>query len=163
MTTKPKAIIVDLDGTIADLRHRLHLVKYRPRTPHTWNEFFDQCSKDTPHEHICELLRALQGVRIIIVSGRPDSHRQVTIWWLRVVAKVPFDELHMRVAGDRTPDRVIKRHILEHLRKEYEIILAIDDRPSVIRMWKEEGVPVLDMCSEDWDEEEAKESCYAAP
>jgi phosphoglycolate phosphatase-like HAD superfamily hydrolase len=40
-----KTVIFDLDGTLADLTHRLHYVKNGNRN---WDKFFEECDKDLP-------------------------------------------------------------------------------------------------------------------
>jgi hypothetical protein len=163
---KTPCLIFDLDGTIANQTHRLHLVKSHPRR---WQEFFDLCGRDTPYKHIRLIMRALWNVsrgfdaipklKLFIVSGRPDSHREVTEAWLWKYG-IPYHEMYMRVAGDTRPDTVIKAEILDQLVAEHEVLCAFDDRPSVIKLWKSRGIPVLEIESQDWSDDEGEEECY---
>jgi hypothetical protein len=47
----------------------------------------------------------------------------------------------MRPGSDKRPDTLIKAEFLKHLPKE-KIALVLDDRPSVCRMWEENGLTV---------------------
>jgi hypothetical protein len=57
----------------------------------------------------------------------------------------------MRGATDRRPDTEIKREIYrKQIQPHYDVVLAIDDRKRVVKMWREEGILAL-RCS-DWEE-----------
>lgn len=49
-------ILVDIDGTIADIIHRLHFIQ-GPRKD--WPAFFDAMDKDEPIPEMIELVKAL--------------------------------------------------------------------------------------------------------
>jgi predicted kinase len=144
-----KAVIFDLDGTLADATHRLHHIK---NGSHNWDAFFAGCVDDPVIEPIRELaiLVAQQGYKIILVSGRSDAVQQETKEWLDRNG-VPYSELHMRPAGDYRQDFIIKSEILDRILAEgNEIAFVVDDRPSVVAMWRERGLTCL-QCR-DWDE-----------
>jgi predicted kinase len=144
-----KAVIFDIDGTLSDASHRLHHIK--GRSPN-WDSFFAECINDPPIEPIHDLARAVhaQGYRIILVSGRSDKVRDLTEAWIAQHA-VPFDDLHMRPEGDYRQDYVVKSQILNAILAEgNEIAFVVDDRPSVVAMWRDRGLTCL-QCR-DWDE-----------
>ncbi|MBP3954381.1 AAA family ATPase [Gemmata sp. G18] len=96
------------------------------------------------------VLVAQQGHKIILVSGRSDAVQQETKEWLGRNG-VPYSELHMRPAGDYRQDFIIKSEILDNLLAAgNEIAFVVDDRPSVVAMWRERGLTCL-QCR-DWDE-----------
>lgn len=140
---KEKIVICDIDGTIANIDHRLHFVKNDPKD---WKSFFIQMVNDTPREDMREILieHQKQGRTIIFVSGRPDTHREFTQNWL---SKHGFDgwTLIMRKGGDTRVDTIVKAEIYDRYFADKEVVQVIDDRPSVIRMWKEKGLNVLDV------------------
>ena len=144
-------IIVDLDGTIANTKHRAHFLHDGPKKD--WESYFKACKEDTPNEHIIALCRVMYdgGARVIICSGRPNNYRLDTEWWFRDVAKLLYNRLLMRAVNDRRPDTVVKAEMLQKLRDEgFNVVLAIDDRPSVLKMWQDNGVPVLAVMDPTW-------------
>lgn len=145
----PKAVLFDIDGTLADLSHRLHHIN---RHPVNWDAFFAAVGDDAVIEPVRELAQALHGAgyRIILVSGRTDKVRDLTIGWLEAHA-IPFDGLHMRREGDYRQDFIVKSELLDVILAEgHEILCVVDDRPSVVNMWRERGLTCL-QCR-DWDE-----------
>lgn len=138
-----KIIILDIDGTVADCNHRLHFIQNGNRD---YNGFYDNMDKDIPIHPIIDLVRALKfgGEYIILaVTGRPDTHKRETMLWLDKYF-VPYDAVFMRPGGDYRQDTVIKKEILDVIRKEFgEPEFALDDRPDVLRMWRSEGISTL--------------------
>lgn len=144
-----KAVIVDLDGTLADCGHREHHVTGSSRN---WDAFFAGMGDDICVEPVAWLVGKLaaQDIRIILCSGRPDSHRDITIDWLARNG-VPWDELNMRPAGDFRPDHLIKGLMLDAILADgNDVMFTIDDRSSVVRMWRDRGLVCLQ--ARDWDE-----------
>lgn len=147
-----KAILVDLDGTVANCDHRLHHVTGGKKD---WPAFFAKASADTPIEPTLNTISALKlqdnewrtddfdEREIIFVSGRPESLRQVSNRWLEREYGGGF-QLLMRPDNDTRPDHVVKEEILDKiLGQGYEIECVFDDRPSVIEMWKRRGLHVF--------------------
>jgi phosphoglycolate phosphatase-like HAD superfamily hydrolase len=134
-----KAYLFDIDGTIADLSHRLHHITNAPKD---WPAFYAGCGRDTPIEHICDLAHALWSkAAIVFVSGRSDECREQTVAWMRD-HKVPMTRLYMRAAGDHREDNVVKSELLDRLIADgFEPIMAFDDRNQVVKMWRERGIP----------------------
>lgn len=133
--TKPKdkmpAIICDIDGTLAH---------FNGRSPHD----YDKLHTDTVDETIASIISEYKkDYSIIIVSGRPDSHRQLTIDWLNNNG-IGFNELFMRKAGDSRNDAIVKQEIFdEHIRDNYAVEFILDDRNRVVDMWRTSGITVL--------------------
>lgn len=78
---KRDCYLFDIDGTLADLTHRLHHIQpplmadghYGPKD---WDAFFAACKDDKPILHICDLARTLSSYApIVLVSGRSDRVR----------------------------------------------------------------------------------------
>lgn len=137
-----KAIICDLDGTLADCRHRLHHVL--PGGPMNWTAFHDELHLDPVIEPVKKIVNsAWTGDNVILTTGRPESHRELTEQWLRD-NDVNYDELYMRPTGDTRPDAVVKREMLDAILADgYEPFIAIDDRPSVVQVWRDAGIVCL--------------------
>lgn len=140
-------VLVDIDGTLSDGTHREHHLKGEKKD---WDSYYSLLSEDSPIDLVVHWVRELYGsYLIIIVSGRPDTYQKETISWLDK-HEIPFDYILMRPGNDKRDDTIIKAEMLNILPKE-QIVFAIDDRPKVIRMWKENGVkvfPVRGACEE---------------
>ena len=147
---KERYVIFDIDGTIANIEHRQHLLKQHPRD---WVTFKKRIPLDTPHHDIIWLLKILSTfTRIFIVTGREGSEedRKSTVDWLHR-HDVVFEELHMRPAEDYRDDSIIKREILAKLRAQHgEPIMVFDDRDRVVEMWRQEGVRCLQVAPGDF-------------
>ena len=149
-----KIVIFDIDGTLADIRHRLHHIKDGGRN---WDGFFEAAVDDKPIKQMIELLKSLMDYRVILVSGRPERIRKLTGDWLEkhqmTMGDYDYEDLYMRPDGDHRPDYVLKKEILGKIREDYpgeEVLFVVDDRPSVVKMWREEGLICL-QCAE-WKE-----------
>jgi hypothetical protein len=133
-------VIVDIDGTIADVRHRLHHIHGPGRK--NWKAFFEAMDGDLPISNMLHYVRQLaEDHNILIITGRPDNYRERTERWLRK-NQVPFDKLYMRPAGDHRPDYEAKAAVLEDISPK-RIVMAIDDRPPVCDMWEAHGIRCL--------------------
>ena len=137
-----KTVIFDLDGTLADITHRLHHIAPPNKD---WHAFHEGCINDAPKHNIIELFRCMSAFhRTIVVSGRSDAVRKQTEDWLFLNAMWPM-ELIMRPAGDYTPDQELKRSWLRdgRLGNKDDILFCVDDRQRVVDMWREEGLTCL--------------------
>ena len=142
---KKKTIIVDVDGTIADMTHRLHYIRGPGKKD--WDKCFSQMDKDTPIENVVSMVIGFaEDYSIAIVTARPERYREVTETWLKE-NKIVYDVLLMRKDNDKRDDDIIKRELLNKYFKKDNVYLAIDDRPRVVNMYKEELGPdkVLDV------------------
>ena len=143
-------IVFDIDGTLSNCEHRLHHITQGRKD---WDGFFDAMVDDSPNPDIVWLSEALAPPRwshtsaFFIVTGRPDSHREQTENWLNEHAEnlwMNTEALLMRASGDRREDVIIKREILKEIRDQgYNVRLVIEDRKSVVDMWREEGITCL--------------------
>lgn len=142
-----RVYIFDLDGTQADLSHRLHHIQ-QGRYDH--DAFMAGIPDDLPIWPVIELARACDAhAGVICTTGRPENTRASTESWLQRYDS-PFRALYMRADGDTRPDHVVKRQMLEAIRADgYEIIAVIDDRQSVVDMWREEGLTCLQCAAPD--------------
>lgn len=136
--------LFDIDGTIADLTHRLPHIQ---KSPKDWDAFFAACEADAPIPHIIQLARDLsKQATVIFVSGRSDRVRGETERW---ISKHVWADDHphrsplvMRKDGDHRPDNIVKAELLDHILSHgWKPILAFDDRDQVVKMWRERGIP----------------------
>ena len=98
------------------------------------------------------IVEALQchGYKIILVSGRFDTHRKETERWLEK-HKIKYHKLFMRHADDRRNDSIIKKEIYEkEIKPNYEVEMVIDDRNRVVAMWRAVGLTCLQVAEGDF-------------
>jgi hypothetical protein len=129
---KMKAIIADIDGTLA---------------LNTGRNYYDmtQVLSDKPHAPVVELVKNYRekGYKVIVVSGRDLSCFGDTHLWL-VCNGIPFDKLLMRAIGDNRKDAIVKEEIYHRdIEPEFNVEVVIDDRPQVIKMFRSLGLFVL--------------------
>jgi phosphoglycolate phosphatase-like HAD superfamily hydrolase len=140
MKTAPKdCYVFDIDGTLADVSHRLHHIQAKRKD---WRAFFAASADDKAIEHICDLARHLSKVKpVVFVSGRSDEVREETEDWLERETGLR-GPLYMRGRHDRRPDYIVKAELLDRLQADgYRPIMAFDDRDQVVKMWRAKGIP----------------------
>ena len=137
-------VIVDIDGTIADCEHRRDFVR---RDPKDWKGFFDHMSEDTLRKDVAHTVIDYYNKMhtIIYVTGRPDDYKTQTLDWLKENNMSFGWTVIMRRAGDTRPDTEVKQEIYDRFLKKYPIEVVIDDRPSVVAMWRSNGLKVKDV------------------
>jgi beta-phosphoglucomutase-like phosphatase (HAD superfamily) len=142
---KPKAVVWDLDGTLADDQARAHFVEVEAGAARDWRSYFDAIDQDPPIAASMEILRALhaQGIRIVFLTGRPEYTRPKTERWLRANGLTEYDDLLMRPEGEYRPAGFFKVEVIEGLRGRYELVCAFEDRIDVADALREAGVPVF--------------------
>lgn len=143
-----KAYIVDIDGTLANIEHRLHFIKQKPKD---WDGFFAACGDDKPIQDVIGVIRCLaQSARIIYLTGRPERVRHETLVWFGQHG-VPSGRLIMREDSDHRPDTIAKKELMEKLGEGgYQIVGVFEDRPSVCRVWREMGLTVFQMTDKEF-------------
>ena len=147
---EPSVIVCDLDGTLANIEHRLHHVRERGRKD--WDAFFRACTEDLPIRNTVRLVQRLHevGFGVLIVSGRSDVVREETARWLSQHG-VPYDELIMRRDGDRRPDTVVKAEMIDrHGLDPDDVLMVLDDRARVVAMWRERGFHTFQVAEGDF-------------
>jgi len=134
-------VIFDLDGTLADITHRLHFIKGEKKD---WDSFNAACKDDIPKKSIVELADMCwkAGKKIAVFSGRSNKERDKTIRWLRD-SGIHFHMLEMRPVEDFRSDYIVKKEMFERAFKVDEVDFVVDDRESVVAMWRELGLTCL--------------------
>lgn len=121
----PKAIICDLDGTLALMNGR---------SP------FDasKCDQDLLNEPVANVLRNYKklGYKILLVSGREDRYKEPTLSFLEK-HEIEYDDLIMRKSKDSRKDSIIKTEIYnESIKDKYFVEFVLDDRNQVVDTWR---------------------------
>lgn len=127
----PKAVIFDLDGTLA-----IH----KNRGPYE----FHKCDTDEVDLEVLNLLNKYkEDHKIIICSGRDEGNylenKIKSEQWLKD-NNIHYDFIVLRKHGDRRRDSIIKKEILLKKLNKYNVVLAVDDRQQVVDMWRRLGI-----------------------
>ena len=137
--TRP-TVIVDIDGTLADVAHRRHYVQSKKRD---WRAFNAGMRDDTPNAPVVMLYRTLWDsgdYDLVLLTGRNEEFRKVTLDWLKS-HDIPHGDLYMRADRDNRADHVVKEEMLDRLLEEgRRIAFTIDDRAQVVAMWRRRGI-----------------------
>jgi phosphoglycolate phosphatase-like HAD superfamily hydrolase len=131
--------VFDIDGVVADVRHRLHHLDSRPKD---WGGFFGAAGDDAPlPEGVALATELAQQHELVWLTGRPEWLRAVTTRWLDRLG-LPTGELHLRGNSDRRPARLYKLGVLRRLERR-QIAAFVDDDPEVIAAARQAGYPAV--------------------
>lgn len=132
--------VIDLDGVLADVRHRLHHVTGRPKD---WRAFFAAAPDDPVLDEGARVVRALGEVHdLTYLSGRPEHCRADTLTWL-ARNQLPEAPVHLRPYGDRRPGRFYKIDVLRKLARNQPVAVLVDDDLEVCDAARAAGFDVL--------------------
>jgi hypothetical protein len=139
------AIICDLDGTLCNHQKRVHYAVAKQ-----WDEYNKGIPLDIPVPGVWLILKVIKdaGHSIILCTGRYERYRWDTINWLER-HHVEFHELYMRERGDMRSDCIIKKEMYLNYIKD-DVLLVLEDRKSVTKMWRELGLLVLQVAEGDY-------------
>lgn len=138
--TQPYAVI-DLDGVLADVAHRLHHIEGHPRD---WDAFFRGIPEDPVHAEGFAVVGELAAEhRIVYLSGRPERTRADTERWLRE-HDAPAGRVVLRGNRDRRPARLVKVGELHRLAAERPVAVLVDDDPAVCAAARAAGFTVFE-------------------
>lgn len=133
---KPAAVVIDIDGTVADHRHREHLIA--GDSPN-WQAFFAASGLDDALAEGVALTNAHGLASIVIwLTGRPERYRQLTAYWLAANG-LPTANLNMRPDHDLRPAATFKAERLAQLGDVYNVELVIDDDELVVATLRKAG------------------------
>lgn len=140
---KPRAVICDLDGCLAQISstrspHDLSKVKQDMLDP------FMGCIIDALYNYGTEA-DGSPYPRIIIVTSRSESARKDTEEWLETNL-IPYDDLFMRKAGDIRPSVEVKEEIFQkEIQNKYAVLGAFEDNTQCARMYRKYGIRIAQM------------------
>lgn len=140
--------IFDLDGTLSNGNHRLHLLPKKDlHLTESWTAFNMEAGGDAPITDTIRVMEAMRaaGFIVIILTGRSDETREITEKWLVQNGASHYDLLIMRSASDNRKDTVIKEEILRKIGIE-RIVAAWDDSPTVIAHFRSLGITTYQVC-----------------
>ena len=121
----PKAILCDLDGTLALIHNR---------DPYDATH----CDEDMLNEPVAEVLRNYynKDYQILLVTGREERFREQTIRFLEKHS-IAYHQLWMRKTKDYRKDTIVKKEIFNtEIADNFDIEFVLDDRNQVVDMWR---------------------------
>jgi hypothetical protein len=144
---KPKAVSIDLDGTLS---------LPNGRNPYDGS----RCDSDLLNFPVYEVAHGLflKGYSILFVSGREDRWIVQTVsflskhltWYHENI----MDSLYMRKSGDYRDDRIVKEEMYQdRIFPHYEVVLVLDDRGKVVKHIRGLGLTVFQVAPGDFDKE----------
>lgn len=153
-------VIFDLDGTLADITHRVPLLENK-EDPDRWEKFYKACINDKPIEPAVSLFvyfNYLDNIDVQIWTGRSDEVKSQTYDWLvslpdvKLYIPCPYGQerqyiercipIKMRKQGDHRPDYVLKSewHDSMSAYDKDRLMVVYEDRKQVVDMWRSKGV-----------------------
>lgn len=148
-------VIFDIDGTIADNSARVHFINGKEKD---WDSYNKQSYADKPMHLMLNQLDIIGLIMpIILLTGRVDSTRKMTIEWLR--------ENGVSYGITANPKKIVRKtmclimrndnnHIANDIYKKNEIyklkalginpLLAFDDDPKCQKMYRDFSIDVVD-------------------
>lgn len=124
--SKPKAVIMDIDGTIARMWDRGAYDS-------------DKVHLDTLKQQVWKIFEYYQadGYTILVFTWREDKDD----CWTRTLKRLEYYNLHpdffeIRAEWDHRCDSIVKREMFDKYCDEYCIEAVFDDRNRVVKMWR---------------------------
>lgn len=126
-----KAIICDLDGTLALLNGR---------SPYDASS----CLNDQLNNPVANILevyahQTLYDISLILLSGRDNNYLNETKEWLTKHNITHYEHIFLRDPHDKRKDIVYKKEIYEqHIKGTYDVLFVLEDRDQVVEMWRKD-------------------------
>ncbi|MBC7630048.1 HAD family acid phosphatase [Aeromicrobium sp.] len=137
----PDAVIFDMDGTLCDTSDIVHLIEGEQKDYAAFHAASAACPAHDDVVAAAKDQRA-QGRAILVVTSREFIWRDLSLDWL-VKHDIGYDALYMRIVGDYRKDVLVKKDILKQITDDgYRVLTAWDDKPSVLDLWRENGIEV---------------------
>lgn len=136
-------IVLDLDGTLCDCSHRVHLAQAKQ-----WDEFHAGIMDDKPYPDTVDFIKMVWSTvdyQIVVCTGRPETYRKATWEWIyKYNLEEYIDNMVMRPEKDYSPDHELKiKMIYDFFGGEAEtrsnVLLVLDDRERVVEAWRNAG------------------------
>lgn len=138
--------LFDLDNCISDDAWRIPRIAWHEENPdRRYAAYHALAPFDEPRNLHWVRLAMRSGRHPLFSTARPETLRVQTAEWIRRHVGVERVLLFMRAEGDHRRSVELKReHLLrmrEHGISPQRILQAADDRPDVVAMYREHGIP----------------------
>jgi phosphoglycolate phosphatase-like HAD superfamily hydrolase len=151
-------VVFDLDGTLADVRHRMHFIRPDPavdpvtgkKVKRRFDLFHMACDQDGVIEPVAYFYRkfvADPDATVVVLSGRDNATYDKTVQWFANKSLPLPDEILLKQGDQHTPDVEQKRFHADRLESKYgkRISMVFEDRDRVVAMWKDRGTFVFNV------------------
>jgi hypothetical protein len=136
-------VIIDIDNTLCNSNPRFQLAT-KPNGKIDWDIAHTPAYiiVDEPFYPMIDLAKHYKksGVEVILLTGRPESVREVTNEWLAKYG-VEYDQLIMRSWEDNFLKAPIYKKKMYEKYIQLNVICAYDDDERIIDMWIELKIP----------------------
>lgn len=144
---KNRTVLVDMDGTLMNNKHREGFLRTHPRQ---WKAYNDHMRDDTAYEIIVTLIKALRegGCCIVILTARNAKPEiiETTQYQLDDVCNLKgyYEDIFMRGANDNRPDQIVKLELIKQIEAQgYNVLVILEDRNRVVEAERVAGYTVL--------------------
>lgn len=145
---RDNVFIFDLDGTLVDISHRMHLYDQGE-----WDEFNRRCVDDIPLPTTILMAKLLsQHFAIEVWTARNENARADTIAQLAALG-IDYVHLQMRPTGNAVPDAELKRGWYQSRKADnpnFNVMGVYEDRDSVVQMWRDLGLTCYQVAPGDF-------------
>ena len=143
----PKALVIDIDGTIA--------LNDSGRSPYDYSRVYE----DSVRRDVVEVMEGWKesqhhddySAHIVFLSGRSAECRDETLRWLKTKLGLRWEskEYHLFMRPEEDPDTadfIVKDRLFdEHVADRFNVVGVFDDRRQVVQMWRTKGLTVFDV------------------
>jgi len=142
-----ESVLVDFHGVLANVEHCRHYVaRTHPkfRGVKEFDKFYEEALDSPPFQYVVDAVNALYDhYTVFVVTARKELWEEKTKVWLDKNG-VKYHHVLMRDNDDSRFAVSVKYSLLDEIRDlGYKPIIAFDDNPANIKMYKRQGVGVL--------------------
>ena len=146
-----KYVVCDLDGTLFNVEHRLHLLA-NCRNEEDYDRFHMEHINDVVYPNILGIINTYTAafgydIKFIFVTGRHEKFRESTVKQLNELVFSPEHYvLYMKSSYDLyTPEFITT--VINDLKIKCDgldnILFVLDDRPATVKLYREAGLTCL--------------------
>lgn len=138
-------VIIDIDNTLCLSDKRFALAK-KENGKIDWDIAHNPklVEQDEPNFPMIDLAHRYKrdGLKVVILTGRPDSIREVTELWL-MKYHIEYDTLYMRTEEEKYKKAsIFKKQVYQNHIND-KVFCAYDDEEEIIQMWNSLGIPAF--------------------
>jgi hypothetical protein len=135
-------VIIDIDNTLCISNERFTLAT-KPNGKIDWDIAHKEelIKNDKPNYPMIDLAKKYKkdGFQIIVLTGRPESVKNVTDEWLKKYG-VDYDKLYMRNWENNFLKAPIYKKKIYETEIKNDVFCAYDDEEEIIQMWNSLGI-----------------------
>jgi len=134
-------VVVDLEHTLSNAFHRMHLLKTDNK------KFNEEFENDMPNDNMIRFIKSLwnEEYYIVILSAKKSKYRDTCIHWMRR-NDINYHELVMQEDNDKRKHFEFKSDYVKDYKEK--ILMAFDDVGANCAMFESYGIPCLKIIQE---------------